>query len=364
MLGTRLANLTQTRVDALSKYVEETFQEFLDRTILIIDPATEYLFYEPYLQRWIDDRALPAPILNYLQRRLIQRQQLDPSDYLKWKSAHHTLFWNKISNDASSRNRMIGEVFDLELAYRSTVLLPPVPLVRSRRQMEISIQINEVAHAISAGRNAECACYFMIQRNVIDDEELMNGLLKYLSKAPSRIIVLKFKYLNLAGAGGLSQLVAYRDLLQQLSFLKETIKDKVLMVLENGYQTFPSAAVAFDIVSTSMTGYDGDSQYGQGEYGAWFDPEQMVHVPFKDLKKIYRNNRNRLPCAHDICKNIDIANIDPDSWNRLRRKHYVQTMNDYMTMIAKAVRDKRIELATDKLINSDISRLKRLIPRV
>lgn len=55
--------------------------------------------------------------------------------------------------------------------------------------------------------------------------------------------------------------------------------------------------------------------------------------------------------------------IDPDSWNRVRRKHYVLTMNDYMTMIAKAIKDKKIELAIDKLINSDISRLKKLIPR-
>ena len=138
----------------------------------------------------------------------------------------------------------------------------------------------------------------------------------------------------------------------------------MFVALENGYQVFPFAAVAFDIVSTSMTGYDGDSAYGHGEYGSWFDPELMVHVPFEDLGKICRNNHNRLPCGHSMCQSIDIATIDADSWNTYRRKHYVLTMNDYMMMIQKAIRDRKIELAREKLINSDISRLKRLIPRV
>jgi hypothetical protein len=364
VLGEHLANMTQMRVDAISKYVEESFQTFLDTKILVIDPATEYLFYESCLPRWTSDKALPPPLMNHSRRCQTKKKDLKPSEYSKWKEAYHTLFWNEMSKDAASRNRMIGEVFDLELRYRSAILLPPVPLVRSQRQMKISIQINEVAQGISAGKNAEYADYFIIPQQAFDDEESLDELLKHLRRNTSaRITVLKFKYLNLTSPGRISHLVAYRDLLQQLSFLKETNKDRVFIVLENGYQVFPSATVGFDITSTSMTGYDGESHGGQGEHGAWYDPEQMVHIPFKDLKKICKNNHNRLPCSHDICENTDIATIDPDSWNRVRRKHYVLTMNDYMTMIAKAIKDKKIELAIDKLINSDISRLKKLVPR-
>lgn len=358
-----MMNMTQMRVDAISKFVEESFHTFLETKILVIDPATEYLFYESCLPKWTSDRALPPPMMDYSRRCQTKKEGLKPSEYSKWKEAYHTLFWNEMSKDAASRNRMIGEVFDLELRYRSTILLPPVPLIRSRRQMEISIQINEVAQGISAGKNAEYANYFIMPQQMLDDEESLDELLRYLRNAPARLTALKFKYLNLTSAGRISHLVAYRDLLQQLSFFKETNKDRLFIVLESGYQTFPSATVGFDITSTSMTGYDGESHGGQGEHGAWFDPEQMVHVPFKDLKKICKNNHNRLPCAHDRCENIDIATIDPDSWNRVRREHYVLTMNDYMTMIAKAIKDKKIELAIDKLINSDISRLKKLVPR-
>ncbi len=364
ILGTHLANMQQTRMDGLNEYVEESFRRFLEKTIIVIDPATEYLYYECSLSRWIDDQKLPDPILTYIRRCLRQKEKLKSKEYPKWKEAYHIQFWHKISENAPLRNQMIGDIFDLELAYRSSILLPPVPVIKSSRELEISIKINEVAHGISMGRTAECASYFIIQKGVLDDEELLNKLTGYISNTPSRIIVLKFKYLNLASAGRIQQLRAYSDFLQQLAFLKETRKDKVLMVLENGYQLFPSTTVAFDFASTSMTGYDGDSKFGYGKYGSWFDPEQMVHVPFKDLRKVYRNNHNSLPCAHKICQNIDLGSIDPDSWNVRRRKHYVLTMNDYMLMIAKAIKDRRIELAIDKLANSDLSRLKKLIPRV
>src|SRR5205807_9017386 len=260
-------------------------------------------------------------------------------------------------------NRLIGEVFDLELSYRSSLLLPPVPVIRTSRDLEIAIQFNEIAQAISAGRNTECAGYFIMQKGVLDDDGIIDTLFRYLSNSSQRMVVLKFKYLDLVKAGSVRQLIAYRNILQQISFLKETFRDIAYMVLENGYQVFPSATVAFDLVSTHMTGFDKDSEFGHGEYGSWFDPELMVHMPFKDMKEIYENNQNRLPCAHDECADVDVNTIDANSWNTSRRKHYVLTMGDYMTMIANAIKTKRTDLAIDKLINSDISRLKKLIPR-
>jgi len=167
--------------------------------------------------------------------------------------------------------------------------------------------------------------------------------------------------MDLTGSGRISQLKAYGDLMQELSLLKEKDKNKVFITLDNWHQVFPSAVVAFDVVSTSMTGYDYDADYGHGEYGSWYDPELMNQVPWKDVKKHFGNG---LPCSHEVCRSIDVRTIDADEWNVKRRIHYVQTMNDFMVMIKDAIRDRKIELAIDKLINSDISRLKKLIPRI
>lgn len=125
------------------------------------------------------------------------------------------------------------------------------------------------------------------------------------------------------------------------------------------------ACYGFDIVSSSMHGFDRDSEYGTNTYGSWFDPELMYYVPFDDLKKrIVKNTGNRLPCYCSACKQIpNLEKVERDTWYLLRREHYVLTMNEYMRMIRQAIEDRNIELAREKILNSDISGLKNLIPR-
>ena len=77
-----------------------------------------------------------------------------------------------------------------------------------------------------------------------------------------------------------------------------------------------------------------------------------------------KNNENHLPCYCAICKQISsLDNVDRESWYNIRREHYVLTMNEYMRMIRQAIADRNIELAREKIVNSELSRLKNLIPR-
>ncbi|GAG15049.1 unnamed protein product, partial [marine sediment metagenome] len=85
---------------------------------------------------------------------------------------------------------------------------------------------------------------------------------------------------------------------------------------------------------------------------------------YNDLDKIFKNNGNRLPCYCSVCKRVtNLKKIDQATWNQLRRENYVLTMNEYMRMINEAIKDRHIELAREKLANSELSRLKNLIPR-
>jgi len=361
-IAPKLENMTQTQMDDQTKYVEENFIRFFNEKPLIIDPATEYLFYEHYLPRWLNlSKTALKPILEYVEDCVRKKERIDSSEYSAWKEAYHTLFWNKLSEDAVKRNKLIGDVFDLELKYGSSILLPPVPVIRSEKLLEISVHINYVARGIATSRDAEYANYFILSRAVLSDDELISRFMGYVTKDPSRIKVFKFKYLDLTGSGRISEFKAYGNLMQELSLLKEKDKNKVFMILDNWHQVFPSAVVAFDAVSSSMTGYDYDSNYGQGEYGSWYDPELMNYVPWADVRKHFQNG---LPCSHEVCRGIEIRTISADEWNVKRRIHYVQTMGDFMVMIKNAIGERKIELAIDKLINSDISRLKKLIPRI
>lgn len=148
--------------------------------------------------------------------------------------------------------------------------------------------------------------------------------------------------------------------------IREKNPNKIYITLENWFQCFVSACYGFDIVSSSMHGFDRDSGYGTNTYGSWFDPDLMYYVPFEVFKnKIIKNNQNRIPCYCSVCKQIsNIEEVDRNSWNLLRREHFVLTMNDYMRMIRQAIDDRNIELAREKIVNSDISGLKNLIPRM
>lgn len=115
-----------------------------------------------------------------------------------------------------------------------------------------------------------------------------------------------------------------------------------------------------------MNGFDRDSDYGTNTYGSWFDPELMYYVPFDELKeKILKNTHNHvMPCYCSACKSIkNLSEVNKDDWYRLRREHYALTMNEYMRMISKAIKDRTIELAAQKLANSQLALLQTLIPR-
>jgi len=77
-----------------------------------------------------------------------------------------------------------------------------------------------------------------------------------------------------------------------------------------------------------------------------------------------KNTENRLPCYCYACKQIsDLEAIERNTWNIRRREHYVLAMNEYMRMIRQAIEDRNIELAREKILKSDVSGLKNLIPR-
>ena len=114
-----------------------------------------------------------------------------------------------------------------------------------------------------------------------------------------------------------------------------------------------------------MHGFDRDSNWGSNTYGSWFDPELMYYLPFDELKnKVFKNNNHVMPCYCSVCKKIkDLSAITKEDWYKMRREHYTLTMNEYMRMISQAISDRTIELARDKLANSQLALLQTLIPR-
>jgi hypothetical protein len=233
--------------------------------------------------------------------------------------------------------------------------------VDSEGMLDIAIRINRLAKAI-APRTKPYATYLLLQKGVLGNDALLDKIILYLKADPTQLTMIKIKNLDLWNPGCVRQRESYRKLMDVMYQIRKENPNKIYMALENWFVSFPSACYGFNIVSTSMHGYDKDSEFGTNVRGSWFDPDLMYYRPFSDLEGIMKNNDNHLPCYCPVCKRITNLDLDPDTWNMLRREHYVLTMNEFMRMISQAIKDRNIELAREKLASSEVAKLRILIP--
>lgn len=365
----RLRNRQQVDLNAM-RSVELPFLQFNRKNLIIVDPAPEYLLYEFHASRFLGAirrlaKSNQSTILyRYLEEREAKKEKVsDLIEYERWKKAFHKKFWYELDRNPMEKGKFVGDFLDLETMCGTDIYIPPVPIVDSDGLLDIAIRINGLAKAI-APRTKPCATYILLQKSVLRNDAMMEKITAYIKADPSQLTIFKIKNLDLWSAGNVDQRESYRKLMDIMYSIRKTNPLKLFMALENWFVSFASACYGFNIVSTSMHGYDKDSEFGTNSYGSWFDPELMYYRPFETLQRIMRNNHNHLPCYCSVCRKItDFCGINPDSWNMMRREHYVMTMNEYMRMITKAIADRHIELVREKLANSELSKLQMLIPR-
>ena len=178
-------------------------------------------------------------------------------------------------------------------------------------------------------KDAEFANYLVLSSDAILDRELRNTLGEFLASSLVNLNVLKFKYLNLRNAS-IESLRAYADFYRRLAEIREQRKEKVFCsFLENDCQAYVSAAVAFDLVSTSMTGYD---RYPRGRakkgLGGIFSTDELSHIRFETYKEAFLNNGEKALCDHRPCQSIDPRTVTLPVWSATIRKHYVLSLPD------------------------------------
>ena len=355
------------QTDMFGKIVKDKLSLFMENHLLFIDPALEYLYYESLMGEFATNPRTPKVIADYVTECITRKYKESHTKYQKWKNSSHNRFWDEISKNASKRTALIRDFLSYEIFYGADILIPPTPLIASREMLRSAIAINDQSKEISRGLyKKECANYFLLRDNVLKDENLIDEIKKYLMTDSTHLTIFKFKYLDLLKTGSMVERENYRILLDDLSYLSEHDKNRAFMVLENGYQCFLSACVGFDIVSTSITGYDREVSFSEAPpYGAWYDPRLMINRSFEDVKRIFVNNGNRLPCPCSACRSItDIEVLEATEWKEKRRFHYAWNMNTSMEQIARAIKERNIELARDKLARSELTVLKDIIPRI
>jgi hypothetical protein len=343
------------------------FSSSLERDLITIDPALEYLHYdvENILSKITSNFFLPKPVRDYAKRCLTEKKVRERAEYRRWREAFHRKFWNEIYNDDSKRTKMIRDFHNLEIKNKADILIPPVPLITSNRLLDIALLINERSRELSRGKK-ESADYFLLRSDALRKDEIMDRIKRHIeSSDDTRLTIFKFKYMKLNDEEKILEKKAYKSLLMELSLISQHIENKAFMLLESGVQLFPSALTGFDIVSSSFSG-DKEDRHFRTEYSPfakWYDPEYLIYHGREQFLEIIKNNNGIVPCNCPVCTTpSSYLTDDFTEYNRNVKMHYLFCKEKEMREIFDAIKRKTTAMAIDKIQRSQLKNLIDLIP--
>lgn len=351
------------------EYPKNAISEFTNNSIIMVEPGTEFPYSDPLkkLSRVIQSQFVPVALKEVVRETISMKKSMEKRDrgeYAEWKTTRYFDFWRKVSSNATVRTEFTVDTLRKEAQAGSDYGIPPVPVVIDSETLRIAIHLNNMSRYLWSGR-LRCATYFILDPRSLEDDKLLEELLSYLRDiAPingeSDIIILKFKNWDLTMPEvRLNQRKGYRYFLNMIQMMKMQTPNRLFMLLEAGYQLYPSMVAGFDVVSTSFTGYDGDSQYGKSAgWGSFYDPKLMVHVSHKKIADLGKF------CLCKVCEQVtDLKALTRDYWNfQVCRPHFGVQVNEMATEIKRMIVQRTIQDAKSRLEKSELSILKGLIP--
>ncbi len=347
--------------------------DFLASNVIVVDPATDSLIYEAYTEEMGQSEDVPLELRRIAKRmsaidKTKPKKKKDSASYLGRKYNTYEQFWDSIMEDKNRKKlvRLIYETFDKEAECRADIGLAPVPVVYSVKMLRYAKEINRIALANwTKGELADnCATYLILESTALKIEPLMDELIRYIKEAETKFIVLKFKNLVLDTRNRVEEQEAFKRLLKAINEVKKKDKDKVFMLLEAGYQLYAAAAGGFDVVSTSMSGFDEDWAFkGKSSAGinGWFDIENLIFRDDKSIRKMLENGGlKHMGCP--ICAKITDYKSAKKNWYAKKRMHYMWAVNELFARLYIYIDDKKIEQAKVDIMRSRLANLRHILP--
>lgn len=346
---------------------------FLSSSIIIVDPATESLFYEAYTEEMGKSEDVPLELRRIANRmsaidKTKPKKKEEQTPYYNQKFKTYEQFWESIMDESNRPRlvRLIYETFDKEAECRADIGLPPVPIVYSPNMLQFTKEINRIALANwPKGQPTDnCATYIIVAPEALKNEYLMHEIIKYIREVPTKFIVFKFKNAEIDKRDKTDEQDLFKELLQAIIEIKHKDKNKVFMALEAGYQLYAMAAAGFDVVSTSMTGFDKDWPFRRNDrkgINGWFDKETLTFRDDGKIRKMLDNGGLKHPGC-PICSKIKDYESAKKNWYAKKRMHYMYTVNELFARLYKYVDEKKIELAKSDLVKSRLANLRHVIP--
>jgi hypothetical protein len=363
----RLRRVNQTNL--LGETVDPKFSSSLERDLILIDPALEYLYYSTNMSR-LEFSPYVSPIIrNYAKRFMKEMKKTKagrettagPS---QTREMLHTNFWTCIFREANKRMKLIRDTFETEMKYRADLIIPPVPLVTSKHLLNVAIFMNEKSRAYAEGKR-DCADYFILSKKVLTDDRMMSTIKEYIGSSSSPLTIFKFKNLNLNHEDLSLERRAFRELLAELLFLSQHVENKAFAIFESANQTFVSALSSIAIISTAFN-LDREDRRNQGEvsrFASWYDPETMTLRNKQTLQTLIENNSGNIPCHCPTCSSSPyLMENNFAEYNQKVKSHYMHCREQEMKEIYNAIEKQDSLMGFDKLKRSPLRNLVDIIP--
>lgn len=358
----RRGHLRQLALD--NKIAKDRFDLFFEGNVLVIDPATEYLYYKYHMGEFQTNSATPRLFLDYLDKLQRANAKKPPNKLRSEKLGLHSLFWKEIVKDDRSSFPLVDQYFKYQQSQRADLLLAPVPYIITPDLLPAANRINFIGSQLAKGKG-QFASYYLVNSQLLSNSVFIESLKDSLMDG-NRIVFLKFKGLDLTRPERDIETENFRDFMSTLSYISKESPHKAFCLLEAGPQLFPCAAAGFDLVSSTMNGFDSDGGFTDEHpsFGAWRDYNSMIMRKHSSVIDDFDANHGHIPCPCYVCKNTrNFKEMSVDEWNDYRRLHNTAVPDKWLDEIAVAIEKRQIELARDRLVRSRMKVLAELISR-
>ena len=276
-------------------------------------------------------------------------------------------FWDLLMQAENLKKlvAIIHETISTEFNLGADIGMAPVPVIDSDRMLDYTKTVNRLALSYwPEDQRDTAATYLILAPEAFSNPSLMKKIIGYIKEAETKFVVIKFKNLEVDHRNRIIETEQVKNLLEAISKAKHEHGDeKIFVALEAGIQNYLFAAGGFDIVSTSMTGMDGDFPYRRVDKTAINGYLDITTLTLRDDRYL------RLMLAsggflHDGCicsrvKDYTSARLD---WYDIRREHYVKRMDELCAEIWSYIDQRKIEEAKGRLSRSRLSNLKHALP--
>lgn len=319
--------------------LRDPFSEFRSRALILPDPSMQYLYYyrKKYDTKFKNALGHIARIKEFFEQFEKNLQQLqDKSNAQKIRRAmHNDLWFSKNRSDVRARDAMLGEIMKI-IVTRFDYGVSVCPMIKTVEEFDAAKDINEKCQAIAYHADKECASYFLFHKNALKNQEIMSRYFDYIRNNKwATLNIVNFDELDLHCPPDYRARTAFKNFKEEIADIKENYPKKAFMLLQAGNQWFISLEV-FDVISSSMTGFDKDIDYGQNKLGYWFDEVKMLPRPIEDAPSLIQ--REHCP----VCNRVTPSDFQDDMINTYRRQHRVFDMDKRANEFCYNIRAKNV----------------------